>query len=339
MSVLVVADPRVVDHDTGRGHPESPARYAAAVQGVSESGLIEAIEFVVPESCDPAAIVAVHDRAMVDAVESACRVGGFLDADTPVVPKSWEAALVAAGAGLTAVDHLASGDHEGAFCIVRPPGHHATRAESMGFCLFNNIAVTARALTARGERVLIADVDAHHGNGTQDIFYDDPDVLFVSWHQWPLYPGTGALSDIGGPGAVGTTINLPMPPGATGDRYRRAFDEVVAPAIARFAPTWLLVSAGYDAHRSDPLTSLGLTSGDYADLVSDLMATVGAGRTVCFLEGGYDLAAVTASTSATISALAGEPLHPETPTGGGPGDAVVDAIVEFHRREGVLAPR
>jgi acetoin utilization deacetylase AcuC-like enzyme len=339
MSVLVVADPRVVDHDTGRGHPESPARYAAAIGGIAAAGLTEVVEFVQPVACDPAAIVAVHDRAMVEAVADACRVGRALDADTPVVPRSWDAAMLAAGAGLTAVDRLRSSDHDGAFCVVRPPGHHATRASAMGFCLFNNIAITARALADAGERVMIADVDAHHGNGTQDIFRDDPDVLFVSWHQWPLYPGTGWLTDIGGPAALGRTINLPMPPGSTGDRYRRAFDEVVAPAMAAFSPTWLLISAGYDAHRADPLTSLGLTSGDYADVIADLVAEVGAAHTVCFLEGGYDLDAVSASTGSTISVLAGQLVHPEPPTSGGPGDAIVDSIIEFHRREGVLAPR
>ena len=339
MSVLVVADPRVVDHDTGRSHPESPARYAAAVQGIEGAGLSAAVQFALPVAYDPEAIATVHERAMVAAVADACRDRRSLDSDTPVVPRSWDAAMLAAGAGLTAVDALRGNDHDGAFCIVRPPGHHATRASAMGFCLFNNIAITARALVDAGERVMIADVDAHHGNGTQDIFHDDPDVLFVSWHQWPLYPGTGWFTDIGGPAALGRTINLPMPPGATGDRYRRAFDEVVAPAMAAFSPTWLLISAGFDAHRADPLTSLGLTSGDYADLIADLVAGVGAARTICFLEGGYDLDAVSLSTGSTIAVLAGDVIHLEPPTSGGPGDAIVDSIIEFHLREGVLAPR
>lgn len=200
----------------------------------------------------------------------------------------------------------------------------------MGFCLLNNVAVAARALADRGERVLIADFDAHHGNGTQDAFYDDPRVLFVSWHQWPLYPGSGSMEETGvGPGE-GTTINVPLPPGATGDSYREVIERVLAPAVERFAPTWLLMSAGFDAHRDDPLTSMGLTSGDYADIVSDLLDLTRV-PVVAFLEGGYDLDAVAASGAATIGALAGSRIHPERPTTGGPGAEVVDRLAARHR--------
>jgi acetoin utilization deacetylase AcuC-like enzyme len=195
----------------------------------------------------------------------------------------------------------------------------------MGFCLLNNVAVAAPALRARGERVAIVDWDAHHGNGTQDIFWDDPDVLYVSLHEWPLYPGTGRLDEVGGGAGVGATLNLPLPAGATGDVYRAAFEHLVGPVVERFAPGWVLVSAGYDAHRADPLTGLGLSAGDFADLARHVRGLAPRGRLVLFLEGGYDLEALRDSVTATASALVGGPASSEPPTSGGPGRAVVDA--------------
>jgi acetoin utilization deacetylase AcuC-like enzyme len=200
----------------------------------------------------------------------------------------------------------------------------------MGFCLLNNVAVTAAALRDRGERVLVVDWDAHHGNGTQDIFYDDAAVMYVSMHEWPLYPGTGRLHDAGrGPGE-GTTVNFPLPAGATGDVYLDAVDTVVEPLAERFAPTWVLVSAGFDAHRADPLTGLGLAAGDYADLTARLIALAPPRRLVVFLEGGYDLDALRDSTTATVSTLAGAPARVEPATANGPGRNVVLAAHELH---------
>jgi acetoin utilization deacetylase AcuC-like enzyme len=186
----------------------------------------------------------------------------------------------------------------------------------MGFCLFNNVAVGAAALAARGERVAIVDWDVHHGNGTQEIFYDDPHVLYVSTHQAPLYPGTGRLDETGGEAAPFSNLNLPMPPGTRGDVFRRAFDEVVGPVIERFAPTWLFISAGFDAHRNDPLASLQLSSADYADFAVRLQALVPARRVVVALEGGYDFDALSMSTGATLSALVGEAYRPEAASSG-----------------------
>lgn len=200
----------------------------------------------------------------------------------------------------------------------------------MGFCLLNNIAVAAAMLADRGERVLIVDYDAHHGNGTQDAFYADPRVLFVSIHQWPLYPGTGSLGETGSAEGTGTTVNIPMPPGATGEHYRRAWDEVVAARIEAFDPTWVLVSAGFDAHRLDPITDLGLSSGDYADLTLDIVKVVPPGRRLVFLEGGYDLDALAMSTAAVLRALAGDRHHPESPSSGGPGAEAVVAAAAAH---------
>ena len=201
----------------------------------------------------------------------------------------------------------------------------------MGFCLLNNVAVAAAALAERGERVLIYDWDAHHGNGTQDTFYADPRVLYVSAHQWPLYPGTGSLQESGSGEGAGTTINLPFPPGTTGDVYLAAFDEVIAPAIEAFGPTWTIVSAGFDAHRADPLTGLDLAAGDYADLTARLLGVVPKGRVLSFLEGGYDLQALALSAGAFVAALAGSDFRPEPSTSGGPGRAVVDAAFRSRR--------
>jgi acetoin utilization deacetylase AcuC-like enzyme len=192
--------------------------------------------------------------------------------------------------------------------------------------LVNNVAVAAAALADRGERVAIVDYDAHHGNGTQDCFYTDPRVLYVSFHEYPLYPGTGAMAEVGEGAGRGTTINFPFPAGTTGDSYRAAIDDVVVPAMKEFDPTWLIVSAGFDAHRRDPLTGLALSAGDFADITARLVELVPAGRRLVFLEGGYDLQALADSTAACLGALAGVEHHPERPTSGGPGAPVVSAV-------------
>jgi len=198
----------------------------------------------------------------------------------------------------------------------------------MGFCLFNNVAVTAAALADRGERVLVVDYDAHHGNGTQDVFWRDGRVAYASYHQFPLYPGTGGLREVGGGDGLGATLNLPLPPGTTGDAFLAGVDEVLAPFAATFDPTWLLISAGFDAHRADPITDLGLSAGDYADLTAALLTLVPAGRRIVFLEGGYDLEALAGSAAACVGALVGERIVPEPPTGGGPGrDAITAAAL------------
>ena len=218
-------------------------------------------------------------RGYVDAIAAfAAEGGGHLDPDTVVSTRSWDTALVAAGSGLAVLDVLRRGDADAGLVLARPPGHHATRARGMGFCLINNIAVAAAALADEGERVLVVDWDVHHGNGTQDIFWDDARVLYVSTHQSPAYPGTGAVSETGGAGAAGLTVNVPLPPGATGDIAREALDEVVAPAVERFSPTWVLISAGYDAHRADPLADLAWTAGDYVTLAGRVAAYVPGAR-------------------------------------------------------------
>jgi len=324
VGILLAVDPVFLEHDSGPGHPERPARLEAVERGIAEAGLDDAVERVEAAPASRASVERVHKAEYLDAIERFCEHGGgYLDGDTHVGPRSYEAALLAAGAGLTVADRLAAGEGEVGLCAVRPPGHHATIARAMGFCLINHVAVTAAELAARGERVAIVDYDAHHGNGTQDIFYEHPDVLYVSMHEWPMYPGTGRLDEVGEGAGHGTTLNLPFPAGTTGDVYRRAVDDVVAPRIASFGPTRLLISAGFDGHRRDPLTDLGLAAGDFADLTLALAQLVPNTRPLLFLEGGYDLTALAVSVGASLSALVDDGTYrPESATTGGPGRQV-----------------
>jgi len=316
-------------HDTGVGHPERAARLLAVDHGIEAAGLGDAVGRLQGRPATAAELVTVHDERYLDAVARFVAAGGGdLDPDTPTSPGSWATALWAAGSGLAAVEALQGGEAAAAFVAVRPPGHHATGTRAMGFCLLNNIAVTARALADRGERVLVVDWDVHHGNGTQEIFWDDPRVMYVSTHEWPAYPGTGRASETGGPGAPGLTVNVPLPARATGDVALRAVDEVVSPAAEAFSPTWVLISAGYDAHRHDPLADLAWSAADFADLTSRVVALApGPGRVVAFLEGGYDLESLANSVGATVSALAGRRYRPEPATSGGPGQAAVDEAI------------
>ncbi len=326
--LLVARDPLFFEHDPGRGHPERPARLDAVAAGIAGAGLDDGIAPVETRDATPAELERVHTPEHLTRLRRLSDAGGgILDRDTMASARSWAAAVRAAGAGLAAVDALGRGEGEVAFLALRPPGHHARPDVSMGFCLLNNNAVTAAALAARGERVCIVDYDAHHGNGTQEIFYADDRVLYVSLHEWPLYPGTGRIDETGAGAGAGATCNVPLPAGATGDLYLRAFDEVIGPLVARFAHDWVLVSVGFDAHRADPLTGLGLSAGDYGALAARTAALAPRpGRVILFLEGGYDLAAIQASVAATLPPLVGEPLPAtEPPTSGGPGAAVVEA--------------
>jgi acetoin utilization deacetylase AcuC-like enzyme len=333
--LLLATDPAFEQHDTGPGHPERARRLAAVLRGPEAAALGDAVRLLEPREATTAELSRVHPAEYLEALERFCAAGGGdIDADTRASAGSWRAGKLAAGAGLAAVEALRRGDGDAAFLAVRPPGHHALAARPMGFCLINNIAVVAANLAEAGERVLVLDWDAHHGNGTEAIFWDDPRVLYVSTHQYGgFYPGTGALDDVGGPAARGATLNLPFPAGATGDVYLRALDEVVAPAVERFGPTWVLVSAGYDGHRDDPLTDLGLSAGDFADIARRVARFAPApGRLVLFLEGGYDLDALTTSVGASLAAVLDAPYRPEPATSGGPGAKVVEAAREQQER-------
>ena len=275
----------------------------------------------------------VHSPHYLRALEDFCQSGGgHLDPDTVASPGSWATTLLAAGGALAALEALEAAGEGAAFVAHRPPGHHATADQAMGFCLVNTIAVAAASLARRGERVLVLDWDVHHGNGTQAIFWDDPLVLYVSTHQSPLYPGTGAAEATGGSGAEGLTVNVPLPAGATGDVVVSALDEIVAPVVAGFSPTWVLVSSGFDAHRADPLAQLQLSAGDFADMAARAREFAPrAGRVVVVLEGGYDLTAIGLGAGAVMASLLGRDYRPEPPTSGGPGR---DAVARLPRQMG-----
>ena len=305
-------------HETGP-HPEQPARISAIEHELAARDWL-GFERVTSPAIDRGLLYSVHPEAYVASIERACATGGgFLDADTVVSPHSFEAALHAAGGAVRMVDLLLDGEAPRAFSAHRPPGHHALPSRPMGFCLFNNVVLAAQhALDGRGlERVLIVDWDVHHGNGTNDIFHATDRVLFVSIHQSPLYPGTGSAGDVGSGEGRGFTVNLPVPPGAGNRLFCSLVDQVVDPLARLFSPQLMLISAGYDAHRDDPLAECELTEEGYAAMTRSLRRTSEAlGVPVgCVLEGGYALGALARSVAATLAAL-NEPLpEPEPDTG------------------------
>ncbi|MDP8959590.1 MAG: histone deacetylase [Actinomycetota bacterium] len=312
MRILLVSHEACRAHRPGAQHPERPARLDSVLAGVRDcSPGVQVLEAEAPRA-GRRVLERLHAPAYVEAIERLCAAGGGpLDPDTAVVPASWEAALRAVGAGPEAVEQLSAGRAKAAFLAVRPPGHHAMPARALGFCLFNNLALTAARLVEEGERVAVIDWDVHHGNGTQSVFYSRDEVLYVSLHQFPAYPGTGWLDETGTGRGAGTTLNFPFPPGTAGDVYREAFGMVEA-VLRRFDPDWVLVSAGYDAHRADPLAGLALVEADYAAMAASL-AEVAPGRLILFLEGGYNLPALQASVAATVRGLAGGEHHSPGP--------------------------
>lgn len=331
--LFVSASPDLDAHDTGPNHPERPERVTAALNGIEQAGLTDAVVRLPPREATKDELERVHAPHYLQMIEDFCAGGGgSLDSDTVASQGSWATALLAAGGALAAVDALTSSGDGVAFVAHRPPGHHATADQAMGFCLLNNVAIAAAALLARGERVLVLDWDVHHGNGTEAIFWDEPGLFYVSTHQSPLYPGTGDSRATGGTNAPALNMNIPLPPGATGDVLLYAFDEIVAAAVEDFGPSWVLVSSGFDAHASDPLANLELSAGDFADLAARAKSFAPVpGRVVVVLEGGYDLRAISHSTGAVLAALLGESYRPEPATSGGPGRSAVEHALQVHR--------
>jgi acetoin utilization deacetylase AcuC-like enzyme len=302
--MLLYTHSACLDHLPGPGHPESPARLRAVLESL-DNDRFAMLDRVEAPRATRVQLARAHAGPMIDEVTAAAPGEGFsqLDADTIMSPASLEAALRAAGAVCAAVDALIDGTATRAFCAVRPPGHHATRDTAMGFCLFNNVAVGAAHALSRGlSRVAIVDFDVHHGNGTQDIFSNERRVLYASTHQMPLYPGTGAASETG----VGNIVNAPLPPAANSAVFRDACRAVVLPAVERFKPQLVMISAGFDAHYLDPLANVNLGAEDYDWITRELVDIArrhAHGRVISSLEGGYSLTALRQSTVAHVSAL------------------------------------
>jgi len=281
------------EHDSGDGHPERPERLDAIRLGLLDADLEGRLESMAPRDATAEELTRVHTAAHVAAVARTAGRTVRFDPDTQAGPRSHAAALLAAGAACDAVDRVLDGGLDRAFCVVRPPGHHAEADRAMGFCLFNNVAVAAAHALARGlTRVLILDFDVHHGNGTQHIFEADPGVFYASVHQFPFYPGTGAARERGVGAGEGATLNVPLPGGCGDDEYRRALHEEILPALAEFAPDLLLVSAGFDAWRDDPLGGMRVTQEGFEEWGRELARfarELCGGRMLSVLEGGYDL--------------------------------------------------
>jgi acetoin utilization deacetylase AcuC-like enzyme len=322
LRTALVTDRRYLDHHPGRAHPERPERVEAMIdmaEGLKRDGLT----FLAPREATLEELELCHER---DYIASVARTAGLdrhaFDADTQTSPQSYRTALLGAGGVLTAAEAVLEGLVDNGFAIVRPPGHHALPARAMGFCLFNNIAIAAAwLLQKRGlERVAIIDWDVHHGNGTQDMFYYSANVLYVSTHQFPHYPGTGSIDEIGeGPGE-GFTVNLPMPASFGDPEYLRAFDELILPVCHEFKPEFVLVSAGFDCHFRDPLGSMCVTENGFLAMtrrINRLAAECCEGRVVAALEGGYDLKALADSGQAVIEEMGREADEPIAPADDG----------------------
>jgi acetoin utilization deacetylase AcuC-like enzyme len=311
MPTGLVYDPIYLAHKTGN-HPERPERVSETMRRFEATGLLGRLRLIKPRAATLEELLMVHGEEMVEAVFAECDSGGgFMDMDTPVSSRSGEAALKAVGGLFEAADRILAGEVDNAMALVRPPGHHATPTQSMGFCLFNNVALCARHLQKRHglERILIVDWDVHHGNGTQEIFYDDPTVLYFSTHRYPFYPGTGSAEETGTGRGKGFTINRPMASDVKADEFMRRFREVIEGPAADFRPEFVLISAGFDGYVGDPLGAFCLDAPEFAEmtrLVKALADGSAKGRILSALEGGYDLSALPSLIEVHVKALMGE---------------------------------
>ncbi len=341
MAVALVYDDIFLKHDTG-AHVENRERLVATMDLLNRSGLLTRLSMLTPREATREELALVHSEHHIRRVESTAGGHGvWLDGDTFASPVSYEVALYAAGGALRAIDAVASGEVSSAFALVRPPGHHATSDAAMGFCLFNNIAIAAQYARRNHKlgRILIADFDVHHGNGTEDSFERDPDVLYFSTHQYPHYPGTGYISDDGIGEGKGATVNVPLPAFCGDAEYHRAYEELLVPVARRFKPDMILVSAGYDLHWADQLSGMQVTVDGFADIVGIIKGLADElcdGKLFLTLEGGYNLKALSASIAATLEVMLGGPLSPD-PIGKPGGerrpmdaDSVIDLVASKH---------
>jgi acetoin utilization deacetylase AcuC-like enzyme len=307
MSTRLLTDPLMLEHRAGPMHPESPGRLKAITDLLARAP-IEGVEAGSPRPATRAELLAVHDAAYLDRVLGLAGQTAELDEDTGMSPKSAEASLLAAGAAAELTLDVLEGRAQNGFALVRPPGHHAERRHAMGFCLFNNIAIAAEVARSKVDRVLIVDWDVHHGNGTQSHFWARSDVLFMSAHQYPFYPGSGDPSETGAGAGGGYTVNCGLPEGQGDADYGDVFERLFLPIARRFRPQLVLVSAGFDAHRADPLGGMDVTERGFAAMCSAVKAVAdetAAGRLVLLLEGGYDLDGLANSVHACVEVLAG----------------------------------
>jgi len=329
----VVTDPLYMEHDPGMGHPESPDRLRAIYGHLEKEGIIKQLEAIQPRDATPEEIGWVHASEYYQRVKGTDGRSVQLDPDTATSPKSFQAAVLAAGGTLALVEAVYQGKVDNGYALVRPPGHHAERSRAMGFCLFNNVAVAAEyARRKKGaERVLIIDWDLHHGNGTMHSFYDRKDVLYFSTHQFPYYPGTGAIDQVGEDAGEGFTVNVPLYPGMGDVEYRAIFREILAPVTEQYAPDLILVSTGFDTYHRDPLGGMRMTAEGYGALTAELLQMAqgsAKGRMAMVLEGGYNLEGLSQGVGFCLRCMSGDWSAPGAEKDTGKAEKFIELVKE-----------